>query len=45
MGAGEDRDIHGYACAVRFIQSDTEVSLATQEKQDEDANMHETQFG
>ena len=45
MGAGKDRDIHGYACAVGFIQSDAEVSLATQEKQNEDANMHETEFG
>ena len=42
MCSGEDRDVDGNARGVRFIQSNPEVSLSTQKKQDKDANVHQT---
>ena len=42
MSAGEHRDIHGHADRVWLVETNTEVSLATQQQQNEHTNVHQT---
>ena len=41
MGAGEDGDVHWDADGVGLVQAHAEVTLATQQQQDEDADVHQ----
>lgn len=41
----EDRDVHGNSHRVGFVETNSEVALSAQQKQDEDADVHEADAG
>ena len=45
MGSCEDGDVHGDADGVRFVEPHPKVTLATQQQQNEDPDVHEAHAG
>ena len=42
MSSCEYRNIHRYRCGVGLVESDTKISLSTQQQKDENTDVHQS---